>query len=105
MAWSEHFQTPAWLVVSALLDVISLINVAVLCHTDMLDNYGRPVTDISVLRKHFLFKRRGLLVLLVSLPVELFVFAASDLHIQLSTGRELDTVYDLGFCVCLMLIR
>ncbi len=90
MAWSEHFQQPVWLYISALCDIFSLIHVYVNAHKIQVDGYGKPITDLRVLRRQYLLKNYGLVLLLLSVPWELIVFGIPNLHLNLMSGKEFD---------------
>ncbi len=91
MAWSEHFQYPAWLCISATCDLFSFINIYISSHKIQEDNYGKPITDLRILRRHYFIKNKGYFVFFLSIPWELLVFCSSNLVVRLATGREYDT--------------
>jgi hypothetical protein len=92
MGWSELFQSVGVLFISALCDFFSFVNMYISAHKIQYDKYGKPITNLAILRRQYLIDKRGYTVLLLSIPWELFVFCIAELHMRLASGRELDFV-------------
>ena len=79
LGWIVLYLNPFWIFCYIAYDFILLIDCYLRCTITFMDKFGIEIKDKKIICKHFLYKQSGWIVLVASLPWDLFIFSGTNM--------------------------